>query len=70
LNRERVATGRPTLVGDKVSVWEAYNAIQGFVQHDAQSKEGFKSEFSRILRASNDSCVRQAESLALSLIAV
>jgi hypothetical protein len=51
-------------------VWEAYNAIQGFVQHDAQSKEGFKSEFSRILRASNDSCVRQAESLALSLIAV
>ena len=69
LNRERVATGRPSLVGDKVSVWEAYNAIQGFVQHDAQSKEGFKSEFARILRASNDTSVRQAESLALSLIA-
>ena len=67
LNRERVRTGRPTMVGDTVSAWEAYNAIQGYVQHDAQAKEGFKSEFSRILRAANDASVRKAESLVLSL---
>ena len=68
LNRERVRTGRPTMVGDKVSAWEAYNAIQGYVQHDAQAKTGFKSEFSRILRAANDTNVRRAESLVLELV--
>lgn len=68
LNRERVRTGRPQMQ-DTVSAWEAYNAIQGFVQHDAQAKEGFKSEFSRILRAANDQHVRKAESLVLQMIA-
>jgi len=67
LNRERVRTGRPTMVNDTVSAWEAYNAIQGYVQHDAQAKKGFKSEFSRILRAANDTSVRKAESLVLEL---
>jgi len=68
LNRERVRTGRPTMVKDKVSAWEAYNAIQGYVQHDARAKTGFKSEFSRILRAANDTNVRRAESLVLELV--
>lgn len=67
LNRERVRTGRPTMVNDTVSAWEAYNAIQGYVQHDAQAKEGFKGEFARILRAANDASVRKAESLVLAL---
>jgi hypothetical protein len=66
LNSERERTGRPKLA-DKVSAWEAYNAIQGFVQHDAQAKEGFKSEFARILRASNDAFVRKAEELVLAV---
>lgn len=66
LNNERDRTGRPKLV-DTISAWEAYNAIQGYVQHDAQAKEGFKSEFSRILRAANDSAVRAAEALALAV---
>ncbi len=66
LNRERVRTGRPQLT-DTVSAWEAYNAIQGYTQHDASRREGFKGEFDRILRASNDSAVRDAEKLVLAL---
>lgn len=66
LNRERDLTGRPALT-DMVSAWEAYNAIQGYVQHDAQAKTGFKSEFARILRASNDPHVRTAEQLVLAV---
>jgi hypothetical protein len=52
-----------------VSAWEAYNAVQGFVQHDAQAKQGFKGSFDRILRASNDANVRKAEKLVLELVA-
>lgn len=66
LNRERELTGRPVLA-DTVSAWEAYNAIQGYVQHDAQAKSGFKSEMARIIRASNDADVRLAERLALAV---
>lgn len=67
LNRERVRTGRPTMQGDTVSAWEAFNAIQGYVQHDAQAKDGFKGEFDRILRAANDQAVNKAEKLVLAL---
>lgn len=66
LNDERNKTGRPVLA-DKVSAWEAFNGVQGYVQHDAQSREGFKGEFDRILRASNDANVRKAEKLVLAL---
>ena len=70
LQKERFTTGRPAIGTDlKVSAWEAYNAVQGFVQHDAQSKTGFKSDFDRILRASRDANVKQAERLALGLAA-
>jgi hypothetical protein len=69
LTRERNRTGRPTMVGDRVSAWEAYNAIQGYVQHDAQAKTGFKDDFARILRASRDADVRKAENLVLDMIA-
>ena len=69
LNRERVRTGRSTMTDDRVSAWEAYNAIQGYVQHDAQAKSGFKGEFDRILRAANDTQVRKAEKLVLELAA-
>ena len=68
LNDERFKTNRPTLT-DTVSAWEAFNGVQGYVQHDAQSKAGFKGEFDRILRASRDANVRQAESLVLDLVA-
>jgi len=70
LQTERFRTGRPQLAEDfKVSAWEAFNAVQGYVQHDAQSKTGFKSDFDRILRASRDANVRKAESLVLELVA-
>ena len=57
------------MTDDRVSAWEAYNAIQGYVQHDAQAKNGFKGEFDRILRAANDASVRKAEKLVLELAA-
>jgi hypothetical protein len=72
LQAERLKTGRQALSpNDKfsVSAWEAFNAVQGYVQHDAQSKKGFKSDFDRILRASRDASVRKAENLVLGLVA-
>jgi hypothetical protein len=70
LQSERFRTGRPSMDNTfKVSAWEAFNAVQGYVQHDAQSKTGFKSDFDRILRASRDANVRKAEKLVLELVA-
>ena len=65
--RERLTTNRPAMGHDfRISAWEAYNAVQGYVQHDAQARKGFTGEFDRILRASNDLTVRKAEKLALA----
>ena len=65
--RERLTTGRPTLGQDfKISAWEAYNAVQRYVQHDANARKGFTGEFDRIIRAANDQTVRKAERLALA----
>lgn len=50
----------------EVSGWMAYNAIQGYVQHDSQSKVGHSSEFAKILRAADDRNVRNAEKFVLS----
>jgi len=70
LQSERFRSNRPAMGSDyAVSAWEAFNAIQGYVQHDAQSKKGFKSDFDRILRASRDANVRKAESLVMTLVA-
>jgi len=70
LQSERFRTGRDPMTSEfRVSAWEAYNAVQGYVQHDAQAKTGFKSDFARILRASRDANVRKAESLVLELAA-
>ena len=57
------------MTNDVVSAWEAFNAVQGYVQHDAQAKSGFKGEFDRILRAANDQAVNKAERLVLELAA-
>lgn len=68
LYRERMLTGRPDMGNDfRVSAWEAFNAIQGYVQHDARTKAGFKGEFARILRSGNDPAVAKAENLAMAL---
>jgi hypothetical protein len=68
LNSERARTNRPLMV-ETISAWEAYNAIQGYVQHEAQSRKTFGSEFDRILRASRDSDVLNAERYVMSLVA-
>jgi len=68
LSRERFTTGRGTMDSQfNVSAWEAFNAVQGYVQHD-KSRHGKPSDFARIIQASNDSAVKKAESLALATL--
>jgi hypothetical protein len=72
LSRERFITGRSRQMFGKpltVSAWEAYNAVQGYVQHDA-SRKGSPSDFARIIQASNDVAVKKAETLALATLSV
>ncbi len=65
VTRERWLSGRPAMNGFVVSAWEAYNAVQGYTQHDA-SRKGNATDFDRILLASRDKNVKMAESLLLS----
>ena len=66
--RERTLSGRPVLATHEpeVSAWEAFNAVQGYAQHDASRKRK-PSEFDRMLLGLNDKYVSIAESLALSV---
>ena len=65
VNAEAVKSHRQ--VGrETVSAWEAFNMVQGFVQHDARSKKGFTDQFSRILRASSDKHVKLAAKIAMA----
>jgi hypothetical protein len=60
---ERIKTGRPDFDGNfNVSVWEVYNGIQGFVQHDGGMRE--KNPIARILKAAENQNVIKAERLA------
>ena len=68
LSRERFTTGRGSMDSQfNVSAWEAYNAVQGYVQHDA-SRKGSPSEFARVISAANDAAVKKAETLALATL--
>ena len=70
LSRERFYTGRGTIgEGYRVSAWEAYNAVQGHVQHEA-SRKGAPSDFARIIGASKDMAVKKAETIALATLTV
>jgi len=67
LLRERDRTGRPQIGREFiVSGWEAFNAVQGYVQHDAP-RRGKPSELARIIRASRYAKVAAAERLALAV---
>lgn len=68
--RERNRSGRPALTtaNSEVSTWEAFNAIQGYVQHD-QSRRGQNSSYDRELKANDSKEVQHAERLALMLSA-
>lgn len=65
--RERYHTGRGSIpVNGMVTAWEAYNAVQGYSQHD-KTRKGNVSRFGRILLTANDRDVHKAERLALAL---
>ena len=68
--RERNATGRPAgeMAGRSFPVtgWEAFNAVQGFTQHDAR-RHGRPSPLERAIHALDSSDVARAEELALSM---
>ena len=49
-----------------VSAWEAFNAVQGYVQHDSR-RHGQVSDVDRILAASRDLNVQRAESVVMQL---
>jgi hypothetical protein len=67
LQSERVRTGRGTLGNEFiVTGWEAFQAVQGYVQHDA-TRKGRPSEMERIVRALHDTKVAAAERLALTM---
>lgn len=67
LYNERVKTGRPTLGSDfRVSAWEAFNAIQGYVQHDASRKHR-PDVMGRVIRSLRDGAVHRAERAALEM---
>lgn len=67
LTSERMRTGRGDMNSSwEVSAWEAFNAIQGYVQHDA-TRRGSPSTLDRIILAANDNAVLRAEELALAV---
>ena len=67
LSSERLRSGRPQLGSDwMVSAWEAFNAVQGYVQHDSR-RHGQVSDVDRILAASRDLNVQRAESVVMQL---
>jgi hypothetical protein len=67
LYNERMRTGRPALGEDwQVSAWEAYNAVQGYVQHESR-RHGKVTSMDRIIMAADDASVLRAERLALAV---
>ena len=46
--------------------WEAYNAVQGYIQHDAR-RRGNPGTFDRAIKALSDPRVAQAQHLALTM---
>jgi hypothetical protein len=66
---ERYRTKRPDLKNDMMcSGWEAFNAVQGYIQHE-QRRRGNVSWFERVIAASAQPEIARAEELVLSLTA-
>lgn len=66
---ERFRTGRPKIENRQVSAWEAYNAVQGYVQHSATRKHSHRlGDYGRAVAAFNDAAVARAEELVLELV--
>ena len=64
LLNERIASNRGRLTNDwMVSKWEAFNGVQGYVQHDATRKGQNRNalNIARAMQAMNDPAVARAE---------
>lgn len=60
VSRERQATGRPNIHAlDVVTGWEAFNAVQGYVQHD-MTRRNQTDDMARALKALDDASVARA----------
>lgn len=69
LHSERLRSGRPDIQTDwNVSGWEAFNAVQGYVQHEGR-RHGKVSEMDRIVMAANDASVQRAEEIVMAMAA-
>lgn len=69
LLRERAVAGRPTwdTVSSMVTGWEAFNAVQGYIQHDSRRRgSDLLDPFDRMLIALDSPEVEHAERLALA----
>lgn len=64
--RERMTLGRPADNIGRATAWEAFNGVQGYVQHD-MSRHGRPGEFARALLALDDAAVGRAAEHALAL---
>lgn len=62
---ERITTGRGSMGSGIVTGWEAYNGIQGWVQHTKTRRNGV-SIFDRVILADSDPLVDQAEKWILA----
>ncbi|MFZ9681448.1 MAG: DUF932 domain-containing protein [Bacteroidia bacterium] len=66
---ERFRSGRPRIVNQEVSAWEAYNGVQGYVQWDATRKGSARlGEYGRAVAAFNDPAVAKAEELVMAMV--
>jgi hypothetical protein len=68
----RLARERMKIHGDAgdlhtATAWEAFNAVQGFVQHDKSRKGLYVNEFDRVILANEDATVARAERLSLEM---
>ena len=63
LHQEAAVNNRPIGNWD-VTGWEAYNAIQGYIQHDAPTRKSLWID--RALHATKNSKVKLAEELILA----
>ena len=62
--RERFEQGRGAIEGHSISGWEAYNAVQGYIQHDSPRNNN-PSRIARAMLAIDSPIVKKAELLAL-----
>ena len=63
--RERQLTGRPLGNLSTATAWEAFNGVQGYVQHERR-RRGRLSDIDRALTALDDPAVHKAMQLALA----